>query len=111
MKNTLRGICTRSPDTPLQIVTVEEVLVLLTICIRRFLKTACGQKWFSYRGAKLWNDLNREIMIAQLLNHFKSSLKMTDLDNEHSLTFPFAFIIKQLYLVFFLIFIIIIVDL
>ena len=43
MKNNLRGICTRSPDTLLQIVTVEEVLVLLTICIRRFLKTACGQ--------------------------------------------------------------------
>ena len=28
------------------------------------LKTTCGQKCFSYRGAKLWNDLRRESKMA-----------------------------------------------
>ena len=40
-----------------------------------FLKTACGQKCFSYRGAKLWNDLEREGMMANTFAQFKSSLK------------------------------------
>ena len=40
-----------------------------------FLKTACGQKCFSYRGAKLWNDLNREHKMANTFTQFKSSLK------------------------------------
>ena len=39
------------------------------------LKTACGQKCFSYRGAKLWNDLERESEMANTFTQFKSSLK------------------------------------
>ena len=39
------------------------------------LKTACGQKCFSYRGAKLWNDLKRESKMANTFNQFKSSLR------------------------------------
>ena len=39
------------------------------------LKIACGQKCFSYRGAKLWNDLNREHKMANTFTRFKSSLK------------------------------------
>ena len=40
-----------------------------------FLRTACGQKGFSYRGAKLWNDLTRERKMANTFTQFKSSLK------------------------------------
>ena len=40
-----------------------------------FLKTACGQKCFSYRGAKLWNDLKRERKMAYTFTQFKLSLK------------------------------------
>ena len=40
-----------------------------------FLRTACGQKCFSYRGAKLWNDLTRERKMANTFTQFKSSLK------------------------------------
>ena len=36
------------------------------------LKTACGQKCFSYRGAKLWNDLERESKMANTFTQFKS---------------------------------------
>lgn len=39
------------------------------------LKTACGQKCFSYRGAKLWNKLKRENKMASTFSQFKSSLK------------------------------------
>ena len=39
------------------------------------LKIACGKKCFSYRGAKLWNDLNRESKMANTFTQFKSSLK------------------------------------
>ena len=34
-----------------------------------------GQKCFSYRGAKLWNDQNRERKMANTFTQFKSSLK------------------------------------
>ena len=40
-----------------------------------FLKTACGKKCFSYRGAKVWNDLNREHKMANTFTQLKSSLK------------------------------------
>ena len=40
-----------------------------------FLKTACGQKCFSYKGAKLWNDLNKESKMDNTFTKFKSSLK------------------------------------
>ena len=49
-------------------------------------KTACGQKCFSYGGAKLWNDLKRESKMANTFTQFKSSLKMTN--PEQCLTFP-----------------------
>ena len=35
------------------------------------LKTANGQKAFSYRGAKLWNSLEREAKLAPSLKSFK----------------------------------------
>ena len=50
-----------------------------------FLKTACGQKYLSYRGAKLWNNLNRESKMAKAFTNFKSSLKLIEL--EHSFYF------------------------
>ena len=40
-----------------------------------FLKTVCGQKCFSNRGAKFWNNLNRESKVAKSFTNFKSSLK------------------------------------
>ena len=40
-----------------------------------FLKTAFGLKCFSYRGAKLWNDLNKESEMANTFTQFKSTLK------------------------------------
>ena len=38
------------------------------------LKTANGQKAFSYRGAKLWNSLEREAKLAPSLKSFKERL-------------------------------------
>ena len=38
------------------------------------LKTSTGQKAFSYRGAKLWNELNRETKLASSLSTFKKSI-------------------------------------
>ena len=35
------------------------------------LRTSTGQKAFSYRGAKLWNELNRETKLASSLATFK----------------------------------------
>ena len=37
-------------------------------------RTSTGQKAFSYRGAKLWNALNRETKLAPSLTTFKKSL-------------------------------------
>ena len=38
------------------------------------LKTANGQKAFSYRGAKLWNSLPREAKLAPSLKNFKEQI-------------------------------------
>ena len=38
------------------------------------LKTANGQKAFSYRGAKLWNSLRREAKLAPSLKTFKKQI-------------------------------------
>ena len=38
------------------------------------LRTSTGQKAFPYRGAKLWNALNRETKLALSLTTFKKSL-------------------------------------
>ena len=38
------------------------------------LKTANGQKAFSYRGANLWNSLEREAKLAPSLKSFKERL-------------------------------------
>ena len=38
------------------------------------LKTANGQKAFSYRGAKLWNSLQREAKLAPSLKTFKEQI-------------------------------------
>ena len=38
------------------------------------LKTGNGQKAFSYRGAKLWNSLEREAKLAPSLKSFKERL-------------------------------------
>ena len=40
-----------------------------------FLKTVCSKKCFSYRAAKLWNDLNKESKMANTFTKFKSSSK------------------------------------
>ena len=47
----------RSTDTNLQI---------------PLLRTCTGQKAFSYRGAKLWNELNKETKLAPSLATFKN---------------------------------------
>ena len=38
------------------------------------LRTCTGQKAFSYRGAKLWNELSMETKLAPSLATFKKSL-------------------------------------
>ena len=38
------------------------------------LKTISGQKSFSYRGAKLWNSLERDNKLAPSLKTFKEQL-------------------------------------
>ena len=38
------------------------------------LKTVNGQKAFSYRGAKLWNSLEKEAKLAPSLKTFKERL-------------------------------------
>ena len=38
------------------------------------LRTSTGQKAFSYRGAKLWNELNRETKLASSLSTFQKSI-------------------------------------
>ena len=38
-----------------------------------FLKTTSGQRAFSYRGAKLWNSLERATKLAPSLKAFKGS--------------------------------------
>ena len=38
------------------------------------LKTANGQKAFSYRGAKLWNSLPKEAKLAPSLKTFKERI-------------------------------------
>ena len=43
------------------------------------LKTSAGQKSFSYRGARLWNSLNRETKVSPSLNAFKR-LSNDDID-------------------------------
>ena len=37
-------------------------------------RTSTGQKVFSYRGAKLWNELNKEAKLASFLDTFKKSI-------------------------------------
>ena len=39
------------------------------------LKTACGQKRFSYRGAKLWNSQQTEVKKAKSFTQFVKALK------------------------------------
>ena len=39
------------------------------------LKTACGQKIFSYGGAKLWNSQQTEVKKAKSFTQFVKSLK------------------------------------
>ena len=39
------------------------------------LKTACGQKSFSYTGAKLWNSQQTEVQKAKSITPFVKSLK------------------------------------
>ena len=42
---------------------------------RLSIKSACGQKSFSYRGAKLWNSQQTEVKKAKSLTQFVKSLK------------------------------------
>ena len=40
-----------------------------------FLRTTCGQKCFSFRGAKLWNGLDAKSKLTKKFKRFKSCLK------------------------------------
>ena len=39
------------------------------------MKTSNGQKAFSFRGAKVWNELKHEVKLAPSLSTFKNRLK------------------------------------
>ena len=39
------------------------------------MKTSNGQKAFSFRGSKVWNELEHEVMLAPSLSTFKCRLK------------------------------------
>ena len=39
------------------------------------MRTSNGQKFFAYRGAKVWNDLDSETKLASSIQGFKSKLK------------------------------------
>ena len=39
------------------------------------LQTTCGQKCFSFRGAKLWNGLDAKPKLSKNLKQFKSCLE------------------------------------
>ena len=39
------------------------------------LKPSIGQRWFSYRGARLWNKLGAVVKTAQTLHQFKAAYK------------------------------------
>ena len=62
-----------------------------------FLKTTCGLNCFSYREAKLWNDLKKESKMVNTFTKFKSSLKNPDPEN--CLTFTFS--TYKLYIIFY----------
>ena len=40
-----------------------------------FLRTTCGQKCFSFRGAKLWNGLDAKSKLTKNFKQFKSCLE------------------------------------
>ena len=40
-----------------------------------FLRTTCGQKCFSFRGAKLWNGLDAKSKLSKTFKQFKSCLE------------------------------------
>ena len=63
-----------------------------------FLRTACGQKCFSYRGAKFWNDLNRKHKIANTFTQFKTSLKNVKTWALSHISFYFNFFSKHIYI-------------
>ena len=41
------------------------------------LKTSSGQKWFSYKGARLWNNLSADVKNAHTQNQFKKIYKIS----------------------------------
>ena len=41
------------------------------------LKTFSGQKRFSYRGARLWNNLSADVTNAQIQTQFKNAYKIS----------------------------------
>ena len=48
-----------------------------------FLRTTCGQKCFSFRGARLWNGLDAKSKLTKNFKQFKSCLKTPEHKGPH----------------------------